>query len=236
MPYFAKGPANVSTALVRDVTASSDAGSSIEPTSTSIFPAACGCFSTTSSRTRSSLTRSRPAMAQRTGSEAAAGLLEPGVYRRAKYSAAKRPVKPLPPQTTRSYTRAIANASPRGVKCPAEATTCRFHDVSRRTREGSFDSPRFIRSGEARFLPLPGLFVPNSARSRFERILLTVPRRPHKDGTSRSVRHRSPGAAHASRHGRDFRGKASDGNRAGSVPVTNPAYAFRERSIDSIPI
>jgi hypothetical protein len=111
-PKIANGPANDSTVLALPATLSRLAGSSLVPTRMSILPLACGCFVSMTSRTASSRALSRPAMAHRTGSTfpRAEGSGEPGVYLRARYSAARRPVKPLPPHTTRSYALAAAAA------------------------------------------------------------------------------------------------------------------------------
>ena len=84
--------------LVLDASVSRDAGS--DPTRTSILPLAWGCLRSMDWTTASSFALSRPAMAQRTVSEELSE--PPAVYRRARYSAARRPVKPEPPYTTRS--------------------------------------------------------------------------------------------------------------------------------------
>eukprot|EP00982_Pelagococcus_subviridis_P012987 31206-Pelagococcus_subviridis.AAC.6 len=140
MPNRANGPAKDSTVDARDVTARMELASSTLPTRTSIFPATCGCFRSISARTSSSFRRSRPAMAQRTDSPPSAALGDdapPGVYFRARYSAASLPVNPEPPHITRSYGR-VAMVARGGSDARDDGTFRRGRRVFRDVRVSMF--------------------------------------------------------------------------------------------------
>ena len=121
------------------------------------------------------------------------GLLEPGVYRRARVfgrqaagEAAAAPndeVMGVPGHRERESAR---REVPRGGNDVSFSR--RFETNERRKLRQYRGSSRYA----AAFCGLDGSFCAKVAGARFERIPLTVPRRPHKDGTSRSVRHRTP--------------------------------------------